>query len=76
MMQLAPCAADAIVQQLEATNLGFDREKWLSDKEPYMRKRFEELFRTQDELDKYFEQLQKERYELEQKYIKLCGARP
>ena len=74
---LFPChAAEAVIKQLEDASLGFDREGWLAEKEPHMRKRFEELFKTQDALDEYFSQLQKERHELEQKYIKLCGADP
>jgi hypothetical protein len=54
----------------------FDREAWLADKEPYLRKRFEELFKQQDSVDKLFEALAQERHQLEEKYIKLCGARP
>lgn len=40
-----------------------------------MRKRFEELFKQQDAVDGLLAELAKERHELEEKYIKLCGTR-
>lgn len=40
-----------------------------------MRKRFEELFEQQDAVDGLLAELAKERHELEEKYIKLCGTR-
>lgn len=52
----------------------FDREAWLVGKEPYLRKRFEKLFEQQDHVDKLLEALAQERHQLEEKYIKLCGA--
>jgi uncharacterized membrane protein YgaE (UPF0421/DUF939 family) len=64
----------AVEKQLEDEHVGFDKEAWLAKREPYMRKRFEEMFKQQDAVDALLENLQKERHALEEKYMKLCGT--
>lgn len=56
----------------------FDKQGWLADKPAFMQRRYEELFKQQDAVDEHLANLQKERYELEKKYLALTGepARP
>ena len=56
--------------------LDFDKEAWLDSQEPCMRKRFEEMFTTQEKVDDHLKDLTRERQELERKYINLCGVSP
>jgi hypothetical protein len=63
------------VRELGDKESSFDKEAWLEQQEPDMRARYQELFKQQGQVDEYLSDLQRERYELEQKYLKLCGAR-
>ena len=62
------------VADLEDEEHEFNREEWLAEHEPHMRARFEKMFEQQEKVDGLLEQLAKERLELEQKYMRLCGA--